>query len=134
METAELAQLIKSRRSIRFWEDKPVPEELLKQAVELAIWAPNGANAQIWYFYIVLDKSKIKAIAGTAQNSMHTMGTWPEMKNFKGFPAPPVPPGTTPPPPSKRSPLGDAPAMILVGAKRRNAIIIFAAAKQVISD
>jgi nitroreductase len=47
METAELAKLIKSRRSIRFWEDKPVPEELLLQAVELATWAPNGANAQI---------------------------------------------------------------------------------------
>jgi len=29
METVELAKLIKSRRSIRAWQDKPVPEELL---------------------------------------------------------------------------------------------------------
>jgi len=118
METAELAKLIKSRRSIRFWEDKPVPEELLMQAVELATWAPNGANAQIWYFYIVLDKGKIKAIADAAQTNMSKMSTWPEMANFK-YPAPQTPAGVTPPPPPKRSPLGDAPAMILVGAKRR---------------
>ncbi len=36
METAELAKLIKSRRSIRVWQDKAVAEELLLQAVELA--------------------------------------------------------------------------------------------------
>jgi nitroreductase len=118
METTELAKLIKSRRSIRYWDDKPVPEDLLVQAVELATWAPNGANAQIWNFYIVLDKTKIKSIGDAAAASMRNMGTWPEMANFK-YPAPPVPPGVTPPPPPKRSPLSDAPAMILIGARRR---------------
>ena len=34
METSELASLIKSRRSIRAWQDKDVPEQLLLQAVE----------------------------------------------------------------------------------------------------
>jgi nitroreductase len=118
METAELAKLIKSRRSIRFWEDKPVPEDLLIQAVELATWAPNGANAQIWNFFVVLDKTKIKAIGDVAAASMRNMGSWPEMANFK-YPTPTLPPGTTPPPPPKRSPIGEAPAMILIGAKRR---------------
>lgn len=118
METAELVKLIKSRRSIRFWDDKPVQEDLLVQAVEAATWAPNGANEQTWSFYIILDKDKIKAIADAAEAGMRNMATWPEMSNFKGFPAPPTPPGVKPPPPPKRSPLGDAPAMILVGAKR----------------
>ena len=36
METAEFAELIKGRRSIHVWQDKPVPEELLMQAIELA--------------------------------------------------------------------------------------------------
>ncbi|MBN1381762.1 MAG: nitroreductase family protein [Deltaproteobacteria bacterium] len=119
METAELEKLIKGRRSIRFWDDKPVPEELLLKAVELASWAPNGANAQIWNFYIVLDKSKIKAIGDAAAANMKNMMSWPEMANFKGFTPPPPPPGVEPPPPPKRSPLSDAPAMILIGAKRR---------------
>jgi nitroreductase len=36
MNTEELAGLIKTRRSIRVWQEKPVPEELLWKAVELA--------------------------------------------------------------------------------------------------
>ncbi len=120
METAELAKLIKSRRSIRAWQDKPVPEELLVQAVELATWAPNGANAQLWYFYVILDKTTIKAIADAAQASMSNMASWPEMARSGGFPPMARPPqGVTSPPAPRRSPLGDAPAMILVGTKRR---------------
>jgi len=61
METAELTKLIKSRRSIRLFQDKPVPEALLLQAIETAIWAPNGANAQNWRFFIVLDKKVINS-------------------------------------------------------------------------
>ena len=121
METVELAELIKNRRSIRAWEDKPVPEELLLQAVELATWAPNGANAQSWYFYIVLDKNTIKAIADAAQAGRELMASWPEMAQAGGFPRPasaPAP-GATAPPAPKRMPLGDAPAMILVGANPR---------------
>jgi nitroreductase len=120
VEIAELAKLIKSRRSIRAWQDKPVPEELLVQAVELATWAPNGANAQLWYFYIIMDKNIIKAIADAAQASMSNMASWPEMVRSGGFPAPSMAPqGVSVPPAPRRSPLGNAPAMILVGTKHR---------------
>ena len=54
MDTAELSTLIKTRRSIRVFQDKPVPESLLMQAVETAAWAPNGGNAQNWRFFIIL--------------------------------------------------------------------------------
>jgi nitroreductase len=63
METAELTKLIKTRRSIRLYQDKPVPEALLIQAIETATWAPNGANAQNWRFFIILDKKVINAVA-----------------------------------------------------------------------
>lgn len=120
METVELAELIRRRRSIRAWEDKPVPEELLLQAVELATWAPNGANAQIWYFYVILDKNVIKAVADAAQAGRDTMASWPEMAQFGGLPRPAsVPQGTSAPTAPRRMPLGNAPAMILVGAKKR---------------
>ena len=120
METAELAELIKNRRSIRAWEDKPVPEELLLQAVELATWAPNGANAQRWYFYIVLDKNIIKAVADAAQANRDNTTSWPEMAKFGGPPRPPVvPQGASAPAAPRRMPLGDAPAMILVSTRKR---------------
>jgi nitroreductase len=119
METSELAELIKTRRSIRAWEDKPVPEELLLQAVELATWAPNGANAQLWQFYIILDKNTIKAIADASQAGREIMASWPEMAQFGGFPRPAAPHGVTAPAAPRRMPLGDAPAMILVGTRKR---------------
>jgi len=120
MQTTELADLIKSRRSIRAWQDKNVPEELLLQAVELATWAPNGANAQLWYFFVILDKSTIKSIADAAQASRDNMASWPEMAQAGGFPRPAsVPQGASVTAAPRRMPLGDAPAMILVGAKKR---------------
>ena len=62
MDTAELSTLIKTRRSIRVFQDKPVPEALLLQAVETATWAPNGGNAQNWRFFIILDKKIMNSV------------------------------------------------------------------------
>jgi len=52
MEFTDLATIIRSRRSIRSWEDKEVSEDLLLQAIELATWAPNGGNQQNCRFYL----------------------------------------------------------------------------------
>lgn len=78
MELAELADLIKSRRSIRRWQDKEVPEELLWQAIELATWAPNGGNQQNWRFYIIVNRDTIKAIGDVVQASADRMASWAE--------------------------------------------------------
>lgn len=108
MDTAELAKLIKSRRSIRAFQSKPVPESLLLQAVELATWAPNGVNAQNWRFFIVLDKIVINSIADAVQAGMKTMMSWPEMVNAG-------PPGAPPPGgPPRGDALRSAPALIAV--------------------
>ncbi len=80
METEELAELIKSRRSIRVWQDKPVAEELLWQAIELATWAPNGSNRQNWRFYVIVNPDTIRVIADEVQNSVDKMASWPEAK------------------------------------------------------
>ncbi|HJX36159.1 MAG TPA: nitroreductase family protein [Dehalococcoidales bacterium] len=81
MDTAELSTLIKTRRSIRVFQDKPVPEALLMQAVETATWAPNGGNAQNWRFFIILDKKVMNAIADAIDARQDTMMSWPEMAN-----------------------------------------------------
>jgi nitroreductase len=119
MNIADLADLIKGRRSIRTWQDKPVPEELLLQAVELATWAPNGANVQNWYFYIVLNKATIKAIADASQSGSAYMASWPETARSASSVTPTPPQGAAVLPLPRRSPLSDAPAMILVGTMRR---------------
>jgi len=78
MELTELANLIKGRRSIRRWQDKQVSEELLLQAIELATWAPSGGNQQNWYFYVIVNRDTIKAIADAVQAKADQIASWPE--------------------------------------------------------
>ena len=78
MEMTELANLIKPRRSIRQWQDKPVPAELLAQAIELATWAPNSGNQQNWRFYAVTDRQTITAMADAVDAIANEVYSWPE--------------------------------------------------------
>jgi nitroreductase len=82
MKTEELGDLIKSRRSIRMWDNKPVSEDLLLRAVELATYAPNGGNQQNWRFYIILNKQTIVSIADAVQESANYFASWPEVSQL----------------------------------------------------
>ena len=82
MELSDLASLIKSRRSIRRWQQKEVPEDLLLQAIELATWAPNGGNQQNWYFYLIKSRDTINAIADAVQSGANMIASWPEAEKF----------------------------------------------------
>ncbi len=82
MKTTELAELIKSRRSIRSWQDKHVPEKLLLEAVELATYAPNGGNQQNWRFYVILNRDIIRSIADAVQSRADLMASWPEASKY----------------------------------------------------
>lgn len=116
MNTEELSQLIKTRRSVRAWQDKPVPEDMLLKAIELATWAPNGANRQNWYFWVILNKDIAQAIAKAAQDGRNLMASWPEMAQSAATPS--ARPPQASPSPAPRSPFTSAPALIAVGTKR----------------
>ncbi|MFC2005547.1 nitroreductase family protein [Chloroflexota bacterium] len=49
----ELTEAIKKRKSIRDYEDVPVPEEKLRKVLEAARLAPSASNRQRWKFIIV---------------------------------------------------------------------------------
>jgi len=82
MQLDELSNLIKARHSIRRWQNKEVPLELLKKAVDLATWAPNGGNKQNWRFYIITNSNTINSIADEVQNTTNQMASWPEAREF----------------------------------------------------
>jgi nitroreductase len=82
MKTTELAELIMSRRSIRSWQNKPVSEDLLLQAIELATHAPNAGNQQNWYFYIILSEKVIGSIADAVQAIANEVALWPEAAKY----------------------------------------------------
>ncbi len=50
-------EAIRSRRSIRQFERREVPRELLEQLVDAARLAPTANNVQPWEFIVVTDDS-----------------------------------------------------------------------------
>ena len=58
-----MAEAMRNRRSIRRFEEKEVPRELVQEILETARWAPSGNNVQPWRFIIVTDKGKIAPLS-----------------------------------------------------------------------
>jgi len=59
-----LMDVIKARRSIRNFEAREVPENLLQTILESVQWAPSWANTQCWEVVVVKDpavKEKLQA-------------------------------------------------------------------------
>jgi len=55
----DIFEAIKNRRSVRRFEDRPVPEEVVRKIVEAGQWAPSACNRQDWKF-IVVDSAEVK--------------------------------------------------------------------------
>ncbi len=63
MDTAVALRLIRSRRSIRRYEDRPVPAEILWELLEAARWAPSAHNRQPWRFVVLVDVQRRRMLA-----------------------------------------------------------------------
>ena len=61
-----LADILK-RRTVRDFSDKPVPVDIITDAVKTASSAPSGANKQPWHFVVVKDPEVKKEIRITAE-------------------------------------------------------------------
>jgi nitroreductase len=53
---SDLMSIIKGRRSIRRFENKPVPEKDLQQILEAVQWSPSWANTQCWEIVVVKNR------------------------------------------------------------------------------
>jgi nitroreductase len=55
-------EAIRTRRSIRKFHDRPVPEELVRQVLEAAMSAPSACNKQPWHFIVLTDRSLLAEV------------------------------------------------------------------------
>jgi len=58
----ELLDAIHTRRSIRKFLDKPVPEEMVETVLRAGMAAPSAGNQQPWHFLVITDKDRREAI------------------------------------------------------------------------
>jgi len=53
---------IAERRSIRKFQECPLPNEVLRQILHAATLAPSGKNRQPWRFYVVRDEARAEMV------------------------------------------------------------------------
>ncbi|MEL6118586.1 MAG: nitroreductase family protein [Pseudomonadota bacterium] len=68
---------MRTRRTIRHYEPRPVPEAVIRAAIEAAGTAPSGANQQPWHFAAISDpdmKAQIRAAAEKEEEKFYDGG------------------------------------------------------------
>ncbi len=67
MVTNSVIEAIKSRRAVRSFEEKAVPESAIQLILEAATFAPTAINIQPWKFVIITKNSEMKKISDIAK-------------------------------------------------------------------
>ena len=54
----EFFKAIKTRRTVREFQDRPVPEETIRRVMEAGLRAPSNAHLKSWQFILLKDRKK----------------------------------------------------------------------------
>lgn len=54
----EFDRIVHNRRSVRFYTDEKIPEDVVRKVLDWGLLAPNSSNLQPWAFYWVKDPEK----------------------------------------------------------------------------
>lgn len=84
----ELIEVLKQRRSIREYTDKPLDRSTITHLIEAAILAPSAMNLQPWAFAVVLDGDRVEKYAERAKewlllNSPHAVSDTSARRMFE---------------------------------------------------
>ena len=66
MPAMDILRVIKNRRSIRRFQKKEIPEDIMDKLIEALIWAPSAGNLQSRKFYFVSSPEIKEKLAGAA--------------------------------------------------------------------
>ena len=58
-----MLDIVRKRRSVRRYKDKPIEHELIEQLKEAAVRSPTSRNFRPWRFLFVTDKTKLEALS-----------------------------------------------------------------------
>ena len=76
----EFDEVIKGRRSIRGYLDKPVPKALIREILEIAMRAPTSLNTQPWNFYVVTGEVLDRIREGNVERNLAGV---PDSREFR---------------------------------------------------
>lgn len=64
----DLMKLVRSRKSIRKYENKPVPKEKIESILEVMRYAPSASNRQGRKYIVITDQNKIRELSKKVAN------------------------------------------------------------------
>ncbi len=66
----EFSEILVKRRSVRHFQDKPVPMDLINSLLSDSVLAPSAGNEQPWKFIVVRNREMIDRISAECIGSM----------------------------------------------------------------
>ena len=72
-------ELIRTRRSTRSYQERPVPQALLDQVLEAGRYAPSGGNNQTTHFLVLRDPTVLRKLADLVKEEFSKMEVTPGM-------------------------------------------------------
>ena len=78
-----VTEAIETRRSVRAFEDKPVPESVLREIVATSTRAASGGNLQPWKLYVLSGDARANLLERVAEKTKETpFGDGPEYEIY----------------------------------------------------
>ena len=62
--------VVRGRRSIRGFKPQPVPKDLIREVLDLALRAPSSLNTQPWNFYVLAGEPLDRIRAGNTERNL----------------------------------------------------------------
>ena len=73
-------EVVRGRKSIRGYQDKPVPQDLIEEVLELAMRSPSSMNTQPWHFHVITGEPLDKIRKGNTDNILAGV---PDSREFR---------------------------------------------------
>ncbi len=80
--------IVHERRSIRGYQQKPVPRELIEEIIDLAKRAPSSMNTQPWHFHVITGEPLERIRNGNTEKMMSGSAVDREIKMNHGYEGP----------------------------------------------
>lgn len=65
----EAIEILKSRRSVRIFQNKEIPKNILEEIIDVARFSPTARNVQPWEFIVTKNSETLKKISGLGENA-----------------------------------------------------------------
>ena len=81
----QLDQAMNERRSIRGFQDRPVPKELLEEVIALANRAPSSMNTQPWHLHVLTGEPLERVRKGNTERMLGGVKPSREIEDYAAY-------------------------------------------------